>query len=268
MSDTYEVIAIEYARQVRESRQYYIFPDPHDGPRPIAFYLWVLRNRERTIVVDTGFGQEAAARRGRELLRHPVDALGALGIRAGDTRDVILTHMHFDHAGTAPDFPNAEFILQEREIAFATGRPMRYPACRMPFDVENVVDVVKANFASRVRFVDGDAQVAPGVSVHLVGGHSGGLQAVRVQTEAGPLVLASDAAHFYDTVSLHNPHPVVANMVDVCRAYERIFELGAEPARVIPGHDPAVADIYPAHADDPRAFVLTGKPLSTPPWAG
>ncbi len=267
MSETYEVLALEYARSRRHSRTFYMFPDPHDGPRPITYYLWVVRNANRTIVVDLGFGPEAAARRERELIRHPTEALKAVGVEAGSVRHVIITHMHYDHAGTVPFFPKAEFVLQEREVAYATGRPMRYKAARAAFDVDDVVEVVRANFGSRVRFVHGEAEVAPGVSVHLIGGHSGGLQVVRVMTDDGPLVLASDAAHFYDTVTLQNPHPIIANMAETCAGYERIFELGARPERVIPGHDPLVADIYPPHEVDPRSFVLTGAPRRPVPWA-
>ncbi|MEC9368096.1 MAG: N-acyl homoserine lactonase family protein [Pseudomonadota bacterium] len=267
--EPYDVHAVVYARFERPSREYYIFsPDPHEGTRAVTYFLWVARNSARTIVIDCGYGEDAAKRRGRDLLRHPEAALKAIGVDAKTVPMVILTHMHFDHAGSVPSFPKAEFVVQEREVAYATGRPMRYPACRRVFDVEHVVDVVEANFKSRVRFVDGDAEVAPGVSVHLVGGHSGGLQVVRVESKAGPMVIASDAAHFYDTVMEQNPHPVVASLPELCAGYERIFELGAAPERVIPGHDPLVETLYPAHPKDKLTFDLCGTPLKKTPWQG
>jgi glyoxylase-like metal-dependent hydrolase (beta-lactamase superfamily II) len=266
MSGQYEVLAIKYAETVRASRDFYIFQDPHDGPLPISYFLWVVRNQERTIVIDTGFEEAAAKARGRNLLRHPVAALEAVGVEASEVETVILTHLHYDHAGTARSFPKAEFIVQDREVDFATGRAMRHPPCRMPFDVENVVDVVRANFQSRVRFVDGDRQVAPGVWVHLIGGHSSGLQAVRVDTAIGPVVLASDAAHFYDNITLKNPFPILASLPDMCAGYERIFELGAPRARVVPGHDPLVEKIFPKYTGDDMAFDLTGELLRDVPW--
>ena len=266
MNGSYEVLALKYAETVRASRDFYIFQDPHDGPLPISYFLWVVRNGEHTIVVDTGFEEAAAKERGRKLLRHPEAALKAVGVEASEVETVILTHLHYDHAGTAKSFPKAEFIVQDREIAFATGRAMRHPPCRMPFDVENVVDVVRANFQSRVRFIDGDKDVAPGVSVHLIGGHSSGLQAVRVETGIGPLVLASDATHFYDNITLKNPFPIVACLPDMCAGYERIFELGADRDRVVPGHDPLVEKLFPKHTDDDMAFNLTGELLRDVPW--
>ena len=266
MSGNYEVLALKYAETIRPSRDFYISQDPHDGPLPISYFLWVVRNDERTIVIDTGFEEAAAAARGRNLLRHPVAALKAVGIEAPEVETVILTHLHYDHAGTARSFPNAEFIVQEREVSFATGKAMRYPPCRMPFDVENVIDVLRANFRSRVRFVDGDTEVAPGVWVHLIGGHSTGLQVVRVDSAVGPLVLASDAVHFYDNITLANPFPIVACLPDMCAGHERIFELGAERHRVVPGHDPLVESILPRLGDDDMAFDLTGDLLRDVPW--
>lgn len=267
MSEPYEVLALEYGHMERSSRDFYLhWPDPHEGLRPITYFLWVIRNSARTVVVDLGFDKRSGAERGRVMLREPLEALAGLGVEADAIETVIVTHMHYDHAGAMPAFPKAEFVLQEREVAYCTGRPMRYPACRQPFDVEHVSDMVRANFQSRVRFVDGDAEVLPGISVHLVGGHSGGLQVVRVETEHGPLVLASDAAHFYDTVTTHNPFTIIASLPDMCAGWERIFELGAAPERVIPGHDPLVTELYPPHPQDPRSFDLTGPLQAETPW--
>ena len=76
--------------------------DPHDGPMPIDYFVWVVRNAERTILVDTGFSAEAAARRKRDYLCSPIVAIGRLGITTADVRDVIITHLHYDHAGKLP----------------------------------------------------------------------------------------------------------------------------------------------------------------------
>lgn len=265
--ESYEVFALEYARMKRTSRDFYLrHPDPHEGPREIAYYLWVIRNEARTVVVDLGFDERAAKERGRTLVRHPVEALRSIGVDAGAVEHVILTHMHYDHAGTATSFPKAEFIVQEREIAHCTGRPMRYKPTRNSFDVVHVKDMIDANFGGRLRFVNGEREVLPGISVHLVGGHSGGLQVVRVETAAGPLVLASDSAHFYDTVTEDNPFTVIVNLPEMCAAWETIFELGAPPGRVIPGHDPLVAELYPKHPKDGLTVVLSEPPLKPTPW--
>lgn len=267
MASNYEVYALEYGRMNRSSRDFYLrSPDPHEGPREIVYYVWLIRNHERTIIVDLGFDRRSGDERGRVMIREPLDAFAALGVEVAEVDTVIITHMHYDHVGNVPEFKNAEFVLQEREIAYCTGKPMRYPACNFSFDVEHVTDIVRANFQARVRFVDGDAEIAPGVSVHLVGGHTGGLQFVRVETEVGPLIIASDAAHFYDTVTTGNPFTIIANLPEMMAGHERIFELGAAPERVVPGHDPLVSEIFPEYMGDPLTVVLTGKMQGESPF--
>jgi len=265
--ETYEVFALEYGRMDRSSRDFYLHsPDPHEWPRPIAYYLWVIRDQNRTVVVDLGFDKRSGDARGRVMLREPMEALGAIGVERQNVDTVIITHMHYDHAGHGPQFPDAEFVIQEREVAYCTGKPMSYPPLRGSFDIEHVSDMIRANFQSRVRFVDGDKEILPGISVHLIGGHSGGLQVVRVETEKGPLVLASDAAHFYDTVTEQNPFTIIVNLPEMVAGWDRIFELGAEPGRVIPGHDPLVSELYPKHRDDEMTFVLSDGPMKETPW--
>ena len=266
-SQSYEVLAVAYAHTERPSKEFYLFsPDPHDGTRPITYFLWVIRNDERTVVVDLGFDRRSGEARGRKLLREPVEALATIGVKADEVEHVIVTHMHYDHAGHAPAFPKATFIVQEREIGYCTGKPMGYAPLRRAFDVEHVTDVIRANFQSRVKFVDGDAEVFPGISVHLIGGHSHGLQVVRVETRDGPLVIASDAAHFYDVLTEDNPFTVIVSLPEMCYGWERIFELGAAPEKVVPGHDPLVRELYPKHPDDALTVVLSDPPLARTPW--
>ncbi len=265
--EIYEVFALKYAHTVRPSREFYLFsPDPHEGPRPISYYLWVIRNEARTIVVDLGFDRRSGEARGRVPEREPIEALAAIGVKPEDVDTVIITHMHFDHAGHGPYFPNATFILQEREIAYCTGKYMAYAPLRRPFDIEHVTDMIRANYNSQVKFVDGDSQVLPGISVHLIGGHSGGLQTVRVETQDGPLVIASDAAHFYDLLTEDIPFTVIVSLPEMSAGWERIFELGAAPERVVPGHDPLVIKLYPQHPDDEMTVVLSDPPLAKTPW--
>jgi glyoxylase-like metal-dependent hydrolase (beta-lactamase superfamily II) len=95
-----------------------------------------------------------------------------------------------------------------------------------------------------VIFHEGDAEIAPGITVHKIGGHSRGLQAVRVQTETGPVVLASDAAHFYETFEQKKPFVIVADMEDMLNGYDKLVRLAGSPRRVVPGHDPLVLRRY------------------------
>ena len=122
----YELFAIRYATRDARRAAHFIGGDPHDGPMPMDYFVWVAKGGGRTFVIDTGFNAEVSERRQRTFLRCPVQALAALGIDANAVEDVILTHLHYDHVGNFDRFPKARFHLQERELVYATGRYMRY----------------------------------------------------------------------------------------------------------------------------------------------
>ena len=108
-------------------------------------------------------------------------------------RTLIVTHLHYDHIGNSDLFPNAVLHVQDKEVAFATGRHMRHAFFRDMYEVDDVAGFVREVYAGRMVFHDGDAEVAPGVTVHLAPGHTPGVQFVHVRTRGGWLVLASDA---------------------------------------------------------------------------
>lgn len=247
MSDAYEILAVKYAERFSRTRaDSFIMADDHASPHPMDFFVWVVRNRDRTIVVDTGFDAAEARSRGREILRTPAEALGTLGIDASKVEEVVITHLHFDHAGTLAAFPAARFHLQAAEMAYATGPCMCHDAMRFPFTAEHVCQMVKNVYSGRVIFHDGDAAIAPGISVHKLGGHSRGLQVVRVETPHGPVVLASDAAHYYETFEKKKPFPLLADLEDMLKGYATLETLaGGSAKRVVPGHDPLVLKRYP-----------------------
>ncbi len=260
MSDPqYEIYAIKYAHHERRASENFLGGDPHDGPMPLDFFVWLVReagvDAGREIVVDTGFSAATAARRQRHHIRCPSEGLRLLGCEAGGVKDVVVTHLHYDHVGNFDLFPAATFHLQDREMNYATGRHMAKPVFSGAFDVEDVVGMVRNAYAGRVAFHDGDAQIAPGVSLHLIGGHTMGLQVVRVATRRGWIVLASDASHFYANMEQTRPFPIVFNVADMVEGYARLRELAESPAHIIPGHDPLVLARYPAPANQLQGIV-------------
>lgn len=261
-SDTYEVFAIHYAAKTDRMRhENFLASDPHTGPMPLDYYLWVIRNDRRVIVVDTGFGEAEARQRNRQLYRHPAEALAALNIDAARVETVVVTHMHYDHAGTVDSFDDATFHLQELEMQFATGRHMAGAPLAHAYSADDICRMVHKVFAGRVAFHEADREIAPGVSVHRIGGHTMGLQCVRVRTKRGWVVLASDASHFFENMEGTAPFPIVYNLGDMVAGYARLRELATSPAHIIPGHDPLVRARYPVFDSD-RDFVVR---LDTPP---
>ncbi|MEE4189403.1 MAG: N-acyl homoserine lactonase family protein [Roseobacter sp.] len=246
---TWQVHAVKYAdRDARIRADSFIFDDNHDAPHPMDYFIWVLRSGPKVILVDTGYDDAEAADRGRPIRLHPAEALKPLGLTPEQIDHVIVTHLHYDHAGGLHLFPNAQVHLQAAEMAFATGPCMCHDTLRMPFTASHVCTAIQRLYAGKLSFYDGDAQIADGVSVHCIGGHSRGLQAVRVQTEAGALVLASDAAHFYENLTERKPFPIVVDLQDMLDGFDRLERLASRRALIIPGHDPLVTRHFPQEA--------------------
>ena len=244
----YHVYALRYARNMtRQAADNFLTrsADLHDRLMPSSYYVWIIANCHRTILVDTGFGARAAKERHRELDVDPVDALSRLGIDPGTLEDVIVTHLHFDHAGNIDRFAKARFHVQVSEVAFATGPCMCEPMLRMPFDIEDVLALMKRLYSDRVVFHDGEGAPFPGITVHNLPGHSMGVQAVRVMTPRGPVLLASDVTHYYANFLRREPFRITVDVAATLRAYTQLMALTGSVDRIIPGHNPKVHAIYP-----------------------
>jgi len=243
--EIYEIFALRYAERTDRTRaENFKMADDHAALMPLDFYLWVIRNDARTIVVDTGFGKAEARQRGRQLLQTPEQALARIGVQLATVKDVVITHLHYDHAGTLPDFSAARFHLQSSEMAFATGPAMLDADERWAFSADHLCDMVRLLYDGRVVFHDEDGEIAPGISVHRLPGHTAGLQVVRVPTRRGIVCLASDASHFYENFARRSPFPICYSESDMVKSFERLEQLADSEDHIIPGHDPLVRELY------------------------
>ncbi len=243
--DDYEVYAIKYATLERRASENFIGGDPHETASNLDYYVWLARSEARTFVIDTGFDSAVAERRGRRMITPPGESLKRLGVEPGAVKDVIITHLHYDHVGNFGLFPAATFHLQDDEMSYATGRYMAHEFFSYAYEVDEVVAMVRKAYQGRVRFHDGDAELAPGLSLHKIGGHTRGLQAVRAHTRAGWIVLASDASHLYANLNENRPFPIVYDVGRMIEGYRRLRELADAPELIVPGHDPLVMKRYP-----------------------
>ena len=252
----YEIYALKYAERDARRPEHFLGGDPHDTPMPMDYFVWVVSGGGRTWVVDTGFEQTDADGRGRRMLRSVTEALATIGVTAGTVRDVIITHLHYDHIGGFGQFPDARFHVQDREVAYATGRQMSRASLSQAFTADHIARFVHAVFAGRVVFHDGDAELASGLTVHHIGGHTDGLQVVRVRTRVGWVVLASDAVHYYENLELGRPFPFVYSVGDMLEGFDTMRGLVDDDRFIVPGHDPAVFDRYQPVSDSVAGIAV------------
>ncbi|MBO9517778.1 MAG: N-acyl homoserine lactonase family protein [Porphyrobacter sp.] len=257
--------AIRYARHERTAVNNFVRPvDDHDVPMPLDYFVWAIhREGHPPVIVDTGFGESAAVARGRIITRPVLEGLRDAGIDHLSVEDVILTHLHYDHAGSLGTFPNARFHVQDAELAFATSRHVCDREVRAPFDGEPVAQLVRKLYADHVVFHDGDEEFAEGITLHLCNGHTAGLQLVGCDTERGKVILASDAAHLYSNITRQNPFPIFVNEADYQQSQQRALDLaGGSLDHLIPGHDPLVLKCFPTENDIARVDLAPIVPIA------
>ncbi|WP_108660114.1 N-acyl homoserine lactonase family protein [Acuticoccus kandeliae] len=259
----YEIHAIRYGINANRTRgQNFILETRPNEPLQLDFYSWVLIGPDGPIVIDTGMADEKAARHGHTILKSPVDALRELGVDPDAVETVILTHAHYDHLGHLKDFPNATFLMQAEEMAAVTGPYMQRPWFRRAYEMDEIVSLVEFLYGGRLILHGRDREIADGVSVHWVGGHSAGQEIVRVRTRRGWVVLASDALHYYEEYERGVPFAIVFNSTDMIAAHDRIRDLADSDDHVVPAHDPLIIDLYPPSRPDLEGSVVR---LDLPP---
>jgi N-acyl homoserine lactone hydrolase len=204
---------------------------------PIAAYL--IRTSDGNVLFDTGLSPRAlpGLRRNDPLARFDeadllVNRLDALGLQPDDVSMVVLSHLHYDHAGGAELFPRAELIVQKDEYAYA-----HYPASffagfyyRKNFDLPQY----------RWRLLDGDTELAPGLTVLRSDGHTPGHQSLLVALpQTGPVILAGDACYWRTHVEEERVPGVVWNPTLALHSIKRLKTLARlTGSRIFPGHDP------------------------------
>jgi len=264
----YRLYAIHYASSNLDRPLEHNFMAPvdlHDLPMPLEFFVWVAIGAGRIILIDTGAEQHICETRGHNYLRCPTEGLAALGYTPDDVTDVVVTHMHWDHLGNLAKFPNARIYVHKNEMSHATGCAMCHAHLRRPYDVSQVCSLIVALYGGRVSFTEATANIAPGIRVHHVGGHTPGLQVVQVQTRRGRVVVASDGLHYFANSILSNPFPVIINVKDYLDGLSLIETLADSPDHVIPGHDPLVRMMYPSLPAAPYVINLTEAPNTARP---
>lgn len=217
-----------------------------DAPLRMDYYFWLVRRGGRTIVIDTGFAPRAGRGRGRICLVEPSVALAHVGVDPARVEQVVITHLHYDHIGNLDLFSEAEFLIDELELDFWTGPYGGRPQFALHNDERGMEYLAAARRRGAVTTVGPEHEVADGVLVQRLGGHTPGQQIVRFDTGGGELLLTSDASHFYLELQRDWPFAIHHDLEEMYKAYDAIRSFGNAGAVVVPGHDPLVMERFDA----------------------
>lgn len=236
----FEALALRYGTLLTTRGEFLFDLAPGDATREDAmrmdYFLWVLRSERALVVVDTGFDPAVARRRGRTCLVSPTDALASIGVEPAGVEHLLLTHLHFDHAGNIGGFTRATIHVPRLELDHCAHDPLVEPA--------DLIALRSAEDEGRMRMIAGDTEIVPGVIAAHVGGHTQGQSIVLAHRDGqAPVVLASDAAHFYEEIPPGGPSlAIVADAADLRSGCDLLCDLDALGATIVPGHDPSVSE--------------------------
>jgi glyoxylase-like metal-dependent hydrolase (beta-lactamase superfamily II) len=244
----YEIYAIRYATIKNFNVSGLVVGADPARKLDIAMLVWLVKGEGHNILVDAGFYRDQFFKQWPGIADYvkPSEAIARVGLKPEDITDIVITHMHWDHADGMDLFPKAKIWLQKEELEYYAGSAWQSRRTHGGIDPDDVLAVVKLNLAGRVGLVNGDAQeILPGITCYTGGKHTYASQYVGVTTAAGIVVLASDNMYLYENMEKHAASASLDNESNL-RAQDRMKQLAAGPKLVIPGHDPTLMTTFPS----------------------
>jgi len=252
----YKIYAVKYAGPFRRPVAKVLWNTDWDKETHINYYLWVIKGKDETLIVDCGMAPALANRMQLEGYVNPVDALARIGVDASKTKKVVITHVNFDHVSGIELFPVATIYVQEREFNFWIKDPIaQKPPFLMSTDPVGNAHLAKLEGTERLVLVKGDQVILPGIELLLAPGHTPGLQVVAVNTAQGTAILGSDCAHIFRNYKEEIPSCFIADMVSWMKTYDKLKAKVSSPELLFPGHDTKMLTDYPKVAEDITRLV-------------
>ncbi len=243
----YEIYAIKYATLKAFPLGGLVEGEDRNQRLDIGMYIFLVKGGGKNILFDCGFYRPQFMRQWKPAdYEIPSAAVERAGVKAADITDVIISHIHWDHADGFDLFPNAKVWIQKEEIEYYAGEAWDGGKKRTAADPDDILGLVKMNTEARLGLVKGDAQqILPGITAYIGGKHTYQSQFIGVKTAAGTVVLASDNVYMYMNLEKHKPIAATLDRESNLRAQDRMKDLAANPKLIVPGHDPAVMKNFP-----------------------
>jgi glyoxylase-like metal-dependent hydrolase (beta-lactamase superfamily II) len=243
------VYAVKYAEGAFPEYGVFWMSNPKfsiDQPRrAINMYFWLIQTGDHNILVDTGTGKDFSTRYPKYV--SPVDLLSKVGLKPSDIDIIIVSHPHFDHIDGLELFKDTNpivyiqrdsyrFMVEEGPESSIIRKDGLFPRKK---DAAALLDLA---WEGKLKILDGDTEIVPGINTIKVGGHFPGLQITVVPTGAKPVILASDSVHQYDNLEKNIGMGLFqGSFKDMTKAYDTIRQLNGV---VVAGHDKQVLERF------------------------
>jgi glyoxylase-like metal-dependent hydrolase (beta-lactamase superfamily II) len=245
-----QVLSVKYAhRQVRRSEVFHEYDSygVPDETLDMDYNFWVIRDADGITLVDTGYDVPARDWLGEIPVTPTPECLRLLDIAPESVTRVVTSHFHYDHIGFLGLFGNAEVVSGGAEYDYWFDKRAAGALAGEFTTEEDLAVVATAEKDGRLRLVRDSQRVSDSIAVRPVGGHCPGELLVGVRAAGQPLLLASDAAHFYEQIEHEWPFFAFTDLGEMRRALSLINQLAREfGATVVPGHDARTRDRFPA----------------------
>jgi glyoxylase-like metal-dependent hydrolase (beta-lactamase superfamily II) len=246
----YEIYALMGSETEEDSSITY-YQARSDKKTKKAFYFFCLKNNKgQAILLDTGIASSELKAMGITGRPDREELLHTIGVNPDDVEAVILSHIHGDHFSDPEIYHNAIFYLQRSEYQFWNEEIQRfhkllYPPIAGGKPVVDIETLRKLNSEKRVRFLDGDTEIYPGIRGIWCGAHSPGSQCVAVETNRGQVLYCGDFICNYRNLDEEIPVGVLTSLVEWLRGIGKIEQMRLPRESIIPGHDPGIMNMFP-----------------------
>lgn len=208
-------------------------------------WSWIIRDGTDISLVDCGPPDAAwCGEHTRKVRQMPDDSISTSlarhGLRPTDVRNLVLTHLHWDHSGVLDLFPESNIILQERELRYAMDPVWVH-------DRAFWLEETGANRAigdGRMTMVNGDARISASVEVSIAPGHTPGSQIVAVGNGSSRIIIAGDTISLLSSIEdsgapdHYRPGGVYVDLQEYVETLDKLRGIGAP---ILPGHEPSLA---------------------------
>ncbi len=249
----YEVYALKFASAFDNKPfplKYIVLDAPEKETGNAIFMVWLIKDSNgKNILVDAGFLEDVEEAKDYGVTNYirPDSMLSAVGLKATDITDIILSHPHWDHVDGVNLFPNAQVWMQKEDYNYFVGAAWQKNGGG-GFNKKDVRKIVELNLAGKLTLVDGDdKEIIPGIRVYTGSRHTFNSQYVLVKSGAEKIILASDNVYtYYNLDHLKSaPKEATFDTMGYIKAMERMKTLVSNSKFIIPGHDALLFSRFP-----------------------